>query len=60
MPRQELSFYEEKVTGLTYLLDKEYKDTLLDSWRFCQKEKGTEIYGRCNLSSHANSKKVTY
>ncbi len=33
---------------------KEYKDIVLDSWRFCQKEKGLEIYGWCIMSSHVH------
>ena len=30
----------------------EYKDILIESWRFCQKEKELEIYGWCIMSSH--------
>jgi putative transposase len=38
---------------------KEYKDIVLDSWRFCQKEKGLEIYGWCIMSSHVHMIVVT-
>jgi REP element-mobilizing transposase RayT len=30
----------------------EYKEILLDSWRFCQREKDLEIYGWCIMTSH--------
>ena len=30
----------------------EYKDILIESWRFCQKEKELEIYGWCIMPSH--------
>ena len=32
----------------------EYKDILLDSWRYCQKAKGLEIYAWCIMSSHVH------
>lgn len=32
----------------------EYKDILLDSLRFCQKEKGLEVYAWCIMSSHVH------
>ena len=31
----------------------EYKDILLDSFRYCQQEKGMEIYARLVAESHA-------
>ena len=31
---------------------KEYKDKVLESWRYCQKEKDLEIYSWCIMSSH--------
>ena len=31
-----------------------YKDVMLDSLRFCQKEKGLELYGRCIMTSHVH------
>ena len=30
----------------------EYRDLLLDSLRYCQKEKGLEIYAWCIMSNH--------
>ncbi|MFC0184487.1 transposase [Pseudarcicella hirudinis] len=30
----------------------EYKRTVLESWRYCQKEKDLEIYGWCIMTSH--------
>ncbi len=32
----------------------EYKEILLDSFRFCQKEKGLEIYAWCIMTSHVH------
>jgi putative transposase len=31
---------------------KEYRDILLDSIRYCQKEKGLKLYGWCIMSNH--------
>jgi len=31
---------------------KEYNEIMLDSWRYCQKEKGLEIYVWCIMPSH--------
>ena len=33
---------------------KEYKDIVLDSIRFCQKEKGMVLYGWCIMSNHVH------
>jgi putative transposase len=33
---------------------KEYREILLESWRFCQKEKDFEIYSWCIMSSHVH------
>ena len=30
----------------------EYKDIMLDSWRYCQLHKGLELYGWCIMTSH--------
>jgi len=30
----------------------EYKQIILDSWKYCQAEKGLEIYGWCMMTSH--------
>ena len=32
----------------------EYKDILLESIRFCQKEKGLEVYAWCLMTSHVH------
>ena len=32
----------------------EYRDVLLESWKYCQKEKGLEIYGWCIMPSHVH------
>ena len=32
----------------------DYKEVLLESWRFCQKEKDLEIYGWCIMTSHVH------
>jgi putative transposase len=33
---------------------KEYKDIVLESWRFCQREKDLEIYAWCIMPSHVH------
>lgn len=33
---------------------KEYKDIVLESWKFCQKEKDLEIYSWCIMTSHVH------
>ncbi|MES2777383.1 MAG: transposase [Bacteroidota bacterium] len=32
----------------------EYREILLDSWKFCQKEKGLEIFAWCIMPSHVH------
>jgi REP element-mobilizing transposase RayT len=32
----------------------QYRDILLQSWQYCQKEKGLEIYGWCIMPSHVH------
>jgi putative transposase len=32
----------------------EYRQIILDSWRYCQQEKGLEIYGWCIMTSHVH------
>ena len=32
----------------------EYKEIMLESWRFCQQEKELEIYGWCIMTSHVH------
>jgi putative transposase len=33
---------------------REYKEIVLDSWRYCQQEKDLEIYGWCIMPSHVH------
>lgn len=42
------------VYWIDLFIRKEYKDILLDSWRFCQKEKDLDIYGWCIMTSHVH------
>ncbi|HNP77968.1 MAG: transposase [Cyclobacteriaceae bacterium] len=42
------------VQWLDVFTRKEYRDILLDSVRYCQKEKGLEIWGYCIMSNHAH------
>ena len=32
----------------------EYKDILLDSWKYCQANKGMELYAWCIMTSHVH------
>jgi putative transposase len=42
------------VYWIDLFIRKEYKDILIDSWKYCQKEKDLEIYGWCIMSSHVH------
>jgi len=42
------------VHWIDLFIRKEYKDILLESWKYCQKEKDLEIYGWCVMSSHVH------
>jgi putative transposase len=42
------------INWVDLFIRKEYKDIVLESWRFCQGEKGLEIYGWCIMSSHVH------
>ena len=42
------------VNWIDVFIRNEYKEILLESWRFCQKEKGLEIYGWVIMTSHAH------
>ena len=42
------------VYWIDLFIRKEYKDILIDSWKYCQKEKDLEIYGWCIVSSHVH------
>jgi len=32
----------------------EYREILIESWKYCQKEKDLEIYGWCIMTSHVH------
>lgn len=40
------------VEWINVFLDDRYKNIILDSLRFCQKEKGMEIFAWCIMPSH--------
>ena len=42
------------INWIDLFIRKEYKEIVLDSWRFCQQEKDLEIYGWCIMSSHVH------
>ncbi|UKT65921.1 REP-associated tyrosine transposase [Pedobacter mucosus] len=42
------------VYWLDVFIRNEYKEVLLDSLRYCQKEKGLEVYGWCIMTSHVH------
>jgi putative transposase len=42
------------VNWIDLFIRNEYKDILLDSWRFCQAKKGLEIYSWCVMTSHVH------
>jgi len=42
------------VYWIDLFIRKEYKDILIESWKYCQKEKDLEIYGWCIMSSHVH------
>ena len=42
------------VYWIDLFIRKEYKDIVLESWRFCQHEKDLEIYGWCIMTSHVH------
>jgi len=40
------------VYWIDLFIRKEYKDIVLESWRYCQKQKDLDIYGWCIMTSH--------
>ena len=42
------------VNWIDLFIRNEYKDILLDSWRYCQANKGLEIFGWCIMTSHVH------
>ena len=42
------------VNWIDLFIRNEYKEILLDSWRYCQKHKGLEIFGWCIMTSHVH------
>lgn len=42
------------VNWIDLFIRNEYKTILLDSWQYCQKYKGLEIFGWCIMTSHVH------
>ncbi len=40
------------INRIDLFIRNEYKDIMIDSWKYCQAKKGLEIYGYCIMSSH--------
>jgi putative transposase len=40
------------VYWIDLFIRQEYKNIVLESWRFCINNKGMELYGWCMMSSH--------
>ena len=40
------------VDWIDVFVRKEYKDVVLESWKYCQENKGLEIYGWIIMTSH--------
>ncbi|MGF7080545.1 REP-associated tyrosine transposase [Mucilaginibacter sp. UYCu711] len=53
--QQQLHFVTFAVVNwIDLFIRNEYKDILLASWRYCQLNKGLEIYGWCIMTSHVH------
>lgn len=51
----QLYFITFTIVGwIDIFIRKTYKDILLESWKFCQKEKDLEIYSWCIMTSHVH------
>ena len=51
--QQKLYFVTFAVVGwIDLFIRNEYKEIMLESWRYCQAKKGLEIYGWCIMTSH--------
>ncbi len=42
------------INWIDLFVRKEYKEILIESWKYCQKEKDLEIYSWCIMSSHVH------
>jgi putative transposase len=42
------------VNRIDLFIRNEYKDIMLESWKFCQAQKGLEVYGWCIMTSHVH------
>ena len=42
------------VNWIDIFIREQYKEVLIDSWNYCIKNKGLEIYGWCIMTSHAH------
>jgi putative transposase len=47
------------VYWIDLFIRQEYKNIVLDSWKFCINNKGMELYGWCMMSSHIHMIIVT-
>jgi putative transposase len=53
--QQQLYFISFSVINwIDLFIRNEYKEVLLASWRYCQANKGLEIYGWCIMTSHVH------
>jgi len=53
--QQQLHFVTFAVVNwIDLFIRNEYKDILLDSWRYCIQHKGLELYGWCIMTSHVH------
>lgn len=51
----QLYFITYTVVGWVDLfIRREYKEILVESWKYCQKEKDLEVYGWCIMTSHVH------
>ena len=42
------------INWIDLFIRKEYSEIVLDSWKYCQREKDLEIYGWCIMTSHVH------
>ena len=40
------------INWIDIFIREEYKECIIDSWKFCQQNKGLDIYGWCIMTSH--------
>lgn len=42
------------VNWIDIFIREEYKESIVESWKYCQQKKGLEIYGWCIMTSHVH------